>query len=253
MSTRHWGTGPEPALALHCTMAQAGAWAGFARAMDLRLTLTAPDLPGHGTGPEADRVRDFHDQATEAARAHLPDVPCHLIGHSLGATVALRLALDAPGRVRSLTLIEPVLFCAAFGPGRAAHDAHIAELPPAMARGDLTAAARVFLGLWGAQPFDAVPEAQQRYITERLWVVQATEPALVEDRARILERLDGLAVPVLLVEGALSPPVIAEINAGLAARLPDARRAGVPGAGHMLPVTHPQDLAALHTAFLDGE
>jgi pimeloyl-ACP methyl ester carboxylesterase len=250
VSVRIFGAGPEPALALHCTMAQGGAWAGFARHMDARLHLAAPDLAGHGAGPVPDRARDFHEQATEAAEGHLPAAPCHLIGHSLGATIALRLALEHPERVRSLTLIEPVLFCAADGPGRAAHDAAFAPLSEALARGDAAAAARVFLDLWGAQPFDTLPPSQQAYITERVWIPPATEPALVADNARLLSRLPSVSTPTLLLDGALSPPVIAEINDAFAKRLPDVRRVTVPAASHMVPITHARATAAAHSAFL---
>lgn len=46
------------------------------------------------------------------ARAAL-GAPVDVIGHSFGATVALRLALERPELVRSLVLVEPVLFAAA--------------------------------------------------------------------------------------------------------------------------------------------
>lgn len=251
MSVRQWGQGAAPALLLHCTLAHGGAWAGVARHLDDRLRMFAPDLVGHGTGPDAVRSRDFHDQATEAAARHLPQAPAHLIGHSFGATIALRLALDAPERVRSLILIEPVLFCAANGPGRAAHDAHCAAMPEAMAAGDVARAARVFLDLWGAESFDNLPDAQQRYITERIWIPQATEPALVADTSGILARVPTLQTPTLLLEGAGSPPVIAEINARLCADLPNASRARIEGAGHMAPLTHPAQVARAITGLLD--
>ena len=251
MSVRHYGSGPEPLLALHCTMAQGAAWAGFARHMDKRLSLIAPDLVGHGSGPAPDHTRDYHDQAKEAARGHLPSGRYHLIGHSLGATIALRLALDQPAQVRSLTLIEPVLFCAANGPGRAAHDALFAPLPKALAQGDARAAARIFLNLWGAQKFDDLMPPQQTYITDRVWIPPATEPALVHDRAHLLPRLPSLTIPTLLLQGAMSPPVIAEINAALAASLPNAHQITLPTAGHMAPITHPEATAKAHASFLD--
>ncbi|MEJ6391454.1 alpha/beta fold hydrolase [Gymnodinialimonas ulvae] len=251
MSVRHWGQGDAPALLLHCTLAHGGAWAGLARHLGERLSMVAPDLLAHGAGPAADPSRDFHDQATEAAARHLPDRPAHLIGHSFGATVALRLALDAPERVRSLILFEPVLFCAANGPGRAAHDAHFATLPAAMAAGDLAQAGRVFLDLWGAEGFDGLPDAQQAYVTKRIWIPQATEPALVGDRADILARLPKLQIPTLLMQGGDAPPVVAEINARLAADLPNATRSTIVGAGHMAPLTHPAQAAAAITRFLD--
>ena len=251
MSVRQFGQGGEAALLLHCTLAHGGAWAGVARLLAGRLSMVAPDLLAHGAGPDADRSRDFHDQATEAAAAHLPPEPAHLIGHSFGATLALRLALEAPERVLSLIVIEPVLFCAATGPGRAAHDAHFAALPAAMASGDRAAAARVFLDIWGAEGFDDLPAPQQDYITDRIWIPQATEPALIDDRANMLSRLPDLPVPTLLLEGAQSPPVIAEINTRLATDLPNARRTLLDGASHMAPITHPGPVADAINTFLD--
>lgn len=263
MSVKHWGpepgTGPAPdtgrapdaALMLHCTLAQGGAWAGVARHLRRDLSMTAPDLLSHGAGPVHDPAHDFHDQATHAAAEHLPQGPVHLIGHSFGATIALRLALDHPGAVKTLTLIEPVLFCAANGPGRAAHDAHIKDVPTALAQGDTATAARIFLSLWGAEPFDAMPPVRQTYMTDRIWIPAACEPALLEDRANILPRLPHLKPPTLLLQGAQSPPVIAEIIAHLADAIPDAQSKTIPGAAHMAPLTHAAETAAMIARFVN--
>ena len=45
--------------------------------------------------------------------------------------------------------------------------------------------------------------------------------------------------------------MVGEIFDTLAARLPDARRATVPGAGHMVPLTHPAEVAGLVAVNLD--
>lgn len=242
---RYWGQGGDRALLLHCSMAHSGAWDGVARALCDRLTLCAPDLVGHGKGPPRDAARDYHDQCTEVALAHLPDAPCHLVGHSFGATIALRLALDHPGRVRSLTLIEPVLFAAAQGgPGWQQQAAVAAQLDAAFAMGDRAAATRTFLTVWGdGQPFDSLPPAQQAYFQDRIWVVAASNAALQADSARLLPRLGALCGPVLLIEGDRAPRVIAEIQTALAAAIPQARRVVIPGAGHMAPITHPAEIA----------
>jgi pimeloyl-ACP methyl ester carboxylesterase len=71
------------------------------------------DLPGHGrSAPWAGT--DYHSDATAVAAALLHG-PTHIIGHSFGATVALRLAVERPDLVSRVTLIEPVMFAAAGG------------------------------------------------------------------------------------------------------------------------------------------
>ena len=78
------------------------------------------------------------------------------------------------------------------------------------------------------------------------------DPVLEQDRERLLApgRLEALDLPVLLLEGAQSPPIVAAIQSVLAARLPRAKRAIVPGAAHMLPITHPREVAELIRASL---
>ncbi|WP_339972359.1 alpha/beta fold hydrolase [Gymnodinialimonas mytili] len=236
---------------LHCTLAQGGAWAGMARHLLARLTMVAPDLLSHGTAPNADRSRDYHLQATQAAAAHLPQTPCHLIGHSFGATLALCIALDHPDAIKTLTLIEPVLFCAANGPGRAAHDAHVARLPGGYSGAAPEVIAKHFLALWGAEPFETLPQAHRDYMAARVWIPAATEPALIHDNANILPRLPELIAPTLLIEGAATHPVIGEINASLATDIPYARRHVIAEAAHMAPITHPRVTATAIATFLD--
>ena len=69
---------------------------------------------------------------------------------------------------------------------------------------------------------------------------------MLDDAAGMLRPggLEGVQVPVLLIDGAASPPIIEAVHAVLAARLPNARRLSVPGAGHMVPITHPDRIAA---------
>ena len=251
------GEGTVQALALHCSLAHGGAWAGFSEGLQ-RVSLTAPDMLGHGRSGDWDGVSDFHSGATRQAMALLaamPDGPVHLIGHSFGATVALRMALEDPDRIASLTLFEPVLFCAARaagGPAFAGHIAQLAGFEQALAAGDRLAAAEAFHAIWGrGEAFETLPPAQAAYIIQRIGLITAQNPVLNDDAAGLLTygRLESLGVPVLLAQGAGSPAIIDAIATELARRLPQVRRATVPGAGHMLPITHAADCAGLVQGF----
>ena len=251
---RTWGQGAEPALLLHCSLAHSGAWDGVAKALSDILTMTAPDLVGHGRGPDWDRDQDFHDQNTDLAQSLLPDQPCHLIGHSFGATVALRLAERQPDRVKTLTLIEPVLFAAApDAQRRSISPSANAERAALRQDGDLVEAARAFLGNWGnGTPYDALPPAQQRYMSERMPLIAASYPALHEDRAGLVPGLSRVTMPTLLMSGGASPPVVGAILDRLEDGIAQTHRADIAGAAHMLPITHPTEVAASIRAFIEA-
>ena len=95
---RTFGAGPVPVFALHCSLAHSGAWAGVAQYLDPVVTLKAMDLPGHGQSPMPARPEATADEAVEWVLQTL-ETPCHLFGHSFGAYIALRVALEAPERV----------------------------------------------------------------------------------------------------------------------------------------------------------
>ncbi|GHC11838.1 hydrolase [Gemmobacter nanjingensis] len=238
---RHWGQGGRPALALHCSLAHAGAWSGVATGLP-ELSLTAPDLPGHGRSADLPPGGDLHGLATAIAAelAERADGPVDLFGHSFGATVALRLTVERPDLVRRLVLIEPVLFAIVRGTPEFDDFARVYMAVDAQMDGDPFAAAALFHKHWGVGDFGSLPEMQRRYMADRMPLVRAQNPVLLEDRPGLTApgRLEAINVPVLLLEGAESPAVIGAIHGALAARIPGARRVSVPGAAHMVPITH---------------
>jgi lipase len=240
LRVRTYGDAPRM-LALHCALAHGGAWAG------LGLPVLAPDLPGHGGSPDWDGT----DYATDCTRAviGLMDAPMHVVGHSSGAVIALRVALERPELVRTLTLIEPVLFAAARAAGSPAYAHHIARFAPvtqAYREGNMTAATAAFHDVWGAGSFAAQSPDVRSYMAARMPLIAAMNAALTDDTGGLLGpyRLESLGIRVLLLEGDKSPPVIAAIMDELQRRLPQVTRVIVPGAAHMLPITHAAQVAA---------
>ena len=213
--------------------------------------VAAPDLPGHGRAEGWDGG-SLLAQSVRAAEAAM-DGPVHLVGHSFGAVTALALAMERPGDVVTLTLIEPVLFAAAAGrPGHAAAMERFAPMNAALARGDREEAARVFSRVWGTG-WDDLPERQRAYIRDRIHLIPAAEPDLMGDGLGLLApgRLEALGMPVLLVQGGETEPVSGEILDALEARLGDVRRARVPG-DHMAPVMHAGAVAEVLEGFWAG-
>jgi len=248
------GHGPRHALLIHASLSRGKSWSGMMQRLDDRLTATVFDLPGHGASGDWDGTGDIHDSATGIAAGLLAPGASDLIGHSFGATVALRLALEQPERVRSLTLIEPVLFAAVrHAPGMAPQIADNDRMAALLARGDRDQAARLFTAQWGVGiGWDQMPDFQRAYIAARMDLIVAAAPVLFDDRPGMLGagRLERLQLPVLLIGGTASPPIMGKIIAALAARLSNARRVVIDGAGHMAPVTHPGKVAAAISAFL---
>ncbi len=246
--SQSFGSGPAKALAIHCSLAHSGAWAGVAGHLADKVTLEAFDMPGHGQSDGWDGEVDFSTLTTKIAASFF-EAPMHLIGHSFGALVALRLAQAAPAAVLSLTLIEPVLFAAART--RPEWDQHVAEMVPfvrAMESRDLDAAAEAFIALWGGGvPWVEQSERSRDYAAQRIHLIAAGAPATHDDNAGLLAEgaLESLLIPVMLIRGEASPSIIRAITDELAARLPDVGTADVAGAGHMLPLTHARQVAGL--------
>jgi pimeloyl-ACP methyl ester carboxylesterase len=240
------GTGARPALALHCTMAHSGAWAGVAAHLP-DLQITAFDLPGDGKSAGFEGG-DYQRLCTQIAASFVHH-PLDLIGHSFGASVALRLAVAAPEAVRSLTLIEPVLFAAARGSAEGAQqEADHAHLSALVAEGQMEAATRAFVQQWGTgQSWDSLDPRQRQGFIAQLPLVLAAAPANFDDSGQILRPggLESLDAPVMIIRGDNSPAVMERLCDAIAARLPDVGHAVVPGAGHMLPMTHARQVADL--------
>lgn len=255
------GQGPRRALLIHCSLGHSGGWAPLMAGLDDVVHATAYDLPGHGRSADWDGTREIQGLSTDMAAdliAAQGDGPMDLIGHSFGATVALRLAVERPDLVRSLVLIEPVFFAVALADHpewSESHDADMAAYAEAVKAGDAERAARAFTARWGdGRPWDSLSQAQREAMVQRIHLIEAGASAIYDDVAGLLSSgaLSRIAVPVLLIEGGDSPEYIAAINEGLARRIAGARRVVIAGAGHMVPMTHAAPVAAEIRAFLGG-
>ena len=168
----------------------------------------------------------------------------HIVGHSYGALVALQLAIDTPGRVRSVALLEPA------ARGISSSEQVAAALAPvigAYRSGDTAGAVDGFLRHVCGEDYRAaldraVPDAFGEALDEADLFFQAEMPAVQgwtfgpSEAARV-------AQPVLNVLGAQSVPRFVQGSELIQSWFPQAERLSVPDAGHLLMVQNPAGLA----------
>ena len=251
------GQGTVKSLALHCTLAHGGAWKGVAASLADRVTLTAPDMASHGRSADWDGDSSFGDTVYESALSQLPE-PMHVIGHSFGGAIGLRLALDHPELVRSLTMFEPVFFHIASldaPDSLREHDAIAGPFFEAIESGDLETGARLFNRMWsepGRLKWDEMPEQMRAAMIRAIPVVPDTDGFLYCDDQNMLPRLGALRVPTLVLHGALSLGIIGATCSGLVSRIPGAREHVFADTGHMGPISNPREVARVWGEFLNS-
>ncbi len=244
---RQQGSG-APVIVLHGSASTGAQWTGLMAQLESRYRVIVPDLPGYGASrevPGTSRSRLRAEARAVAEIAIATGQPVHLVGHSYGGAVALKLALVWPELVCSLTLVEPAVFHL-LRDGNAADAALFADIRgvagcmSASAASDAPDAAMAhFVDFWnGKSAWAGFRPEQRTRMKEALGAVLGNFAAgFAEDFA--IADCANITCPVQLVMGLQSQPAAQRVTEMLAETLPDARLTLISDAGHMSPVTHP--------------
>lgn len=102
------GEGPDPVVCLHGITAQHRAFNAPARYLGPSRGLVGVDLRGRGDSDKPESGYGLATHASDVVRVldHLGLEDAVLLGHSMGAFVAMKTALASPDRVRALVLID---------------------------------------------------------------------------------------------------------------------------------------------------
>lgn len=241
-----------PVILAHCSLAHSGLWKPIIARLSGARPVIAPDMPAHGRSdppPEGESLQLFAADVCEMLVERLGR-PAHMVGLSLGGATLARLAVRRPALAASLTLIEPVLFHLLHKPGEE-------PAPPDFMRPetDVLEGARKFVELWGAPGgWEALGPEGQAYaarvyphLRDDQPMVGGRPPGQIE-----LEDLARLPLPLMLIDGAESPPGAGEVLDVIQRARPDARRRTIAGAGHLSPVTHPDAVGEALEAFFEA-
>lgn len=244
------GRGPS-LLLIHGWAMHSGLFAPLTARLAERYTLHLVDLPGHGHARASDEALDPAVLADRLA-GQVPDAVW--LGWSLGGQVALRAALDHPGRVRGLVMV-------ASSPRFVQEPDWPHGVRPSLFREFGEALGRDFRGtLDGFLALEALGSAEaQRELRElRAQAFERGEPAprALQEGLRLLDAVDlrgelaGLQVPSLWLSGRrdrLVPPGAMPAAAALA---PGGRSVQIASAGHAPFLGAPDQVADAVDAFM---
>ncbi|ASP34570.1 alpha/beta fold hydrolase [Labrenzia sp. VG12] len=234
------GSGPRLVL-IHGVGLRAEAWAGQLPDLAGSFEVLAPDLAGHGESDgfaEEPTLQAFSDRL-----AGLLNRDTVLVGHSMGAMIALDLAFRNPDAVRGVVALNAI-YRRTTAAGEAVRQragqldgVHGPDPEPTLARwfGDRASPERNACAGW----------------------LRSVDPESYRHAYRVFASEDGpsdaglrsLNCPALFMTGREEPnstPAMSEAMAALAA---DGRCRVLAGAAHMMPMTHAAEVTAAIQAF----
>lgn len=248
----------EPVVFVHGSWGDHHNWDRVVPALAGSMRVATYDRRGHsrserpaGQGCIDEDVEDLAGLITEIFGG-----PVHVVGGSFGAAIALRLAAQHPGLVRSLIAHEPPLFGLlqddpTMVPLLAALQERIDAVVQLLRSGDQEGGARAFVEriAFGPGAWDQMPAAARDtfVFNAPTWLDEWQEPdALDMD----LADLAGFTAPALLTLGGTSPPFFPVVVKRVAAAVPYARQHVYPDAGHVPHLSHPDEYAAVVKGFI---
>ncbi len=254
--------GAAPVVLVHGYMDAAGTWDLVAPRLARARRVLAPDMRGYGEGARVgeggyyyfpDYVFDLADLVDRLAGG----APFHLVGHSMGGTIATLYAGAFPERVRSLALLEglgppdnppsvaPVRMRRWIDQVRAIRGAQSAH--PTMTRDEALARlaknhAAIDRAVLETRLPHLVRDLGDGRVTWAFDVLHRTVSPMAFSAATFREFAKLVAAPVLFVDGGPTgyhPPDEDDRLAAFAR----VERLALPDAGHMMHWTRPEPLA----------
>lgn len=241
-----------PVLFIHGVGMNAAIWQPQIELMRDRFDLIAIDMLGHGASPLPPRNAGLSDFADQAIRLldHLGLDRVAVVGHSMGALVALEIALRAPSRVGSLVCLNAV-FRRPPGLAQAVRDRAAALGGP----GDPSAIAAT-IARWFGNP---IPPALAGAAATSRAALESVDPEGYARTYRLFasadtahaDRLADLTAPALFMTGSEDRNSTPAMSAAMARLAPAGQCLVLAGEKHMMTIASPQKVAQRITTFLE--
>jgi len=247
------GTG-FPVLFIHAGIADSRMWEPQARAFARHFDMVRPDLRGFGdTALPPAPYSGIADLS--ALLDHLHIDRAHVVGCSMGGTLALDLALEHPQRVARLVLVAAGVSGSNLG---AADAALFTEVEEADKAGDMDAVNRAEVRLWVDGPRRREGSAPA---TVRALVLDMNGRSLHTDWASAesqpigrpaIGRLREIAAPTLVIAGDQDLPHCLANADLITSKVPRARKVIIKDAAHLPSLERPEEFNRVVLDFLTG-
>jgi pimeloyl-ACP methyl ester carboxylesterase len=229
------GTGPQ-VLFLHGVGLRSEAWNSQIDALASRFCVTALDMPGHGDSPPLSGPMSLTDYA-DAVLAAIKG-PVMVVGHSMGAMIALDMACRFPDRVRGVVALNAIF-------ERSAAAALAVQTRAAALDGQTVGDSSGALNRW----FGDTPSAERTACRDWLCDVdpagyKMAYTAFASANGPDRGALASLTCPALFMTGQLEPNSTPQMSQAMADLTPHGRAVIVEKAAHMMPMTHPETVNA---------
>ena len=242
------GSAGPVVMLVHSSVSGARQWTRLIDDLKDRFRVRAVNLFGYGKTPAwpGGRMQQLDDQARIVAAALPRDArEICLVGHSFGATVAMKAAARLFGRVDKLVLLETNPFNLLAQHGRTDALTEVIALRDCVKaygdRGEWATAAQIFADDWGGagtwtgmRPERRTAFAQAMQPNYFEWDAAMNDATTAEQWAALLPK------NTLLIADSRSALPIREVGAILRRACPAWLYRDVPGAGHMAPLTRPR-------------
>ncbi|MCM2680793.1 alpha/beta fold hydrolase [Echinimonas agarilytica] len=246
------GTG-FPVLLIHGLFGNLDNLAGLGRALlDAHFRVIQVDVRNHGESPTyASMSYDDMAQDIVSLLDHLNIAECHLVGHSMGGKIAMRVALRQPQRIKALGVadIAPVPY--------QSHHVNVLkgldelERKPTASRKEADTLLAEFIAEAGVRQFLL---KNLRWTNGRAeWRLRYPEVKQEYDAIIGWNRIDAqFCQPTLFIKGNDSDYITAEYREEIAKYFPTSKAKIIQGTGHWLHAEKPEAFNRIVLQFLTG-
>jgi len=246
------GDGP-PVVLLPPGASPASAWRRVIEALGSNHRSIAINPAGYGdTDPVGSNAALTVDDEAAAVLAIVSGFAgkVHLVGHSYGGVIALQLALTTPERFATLTLFEPAPYAILADAGETDLAADVERLNYAfiadVEAGRTEQALATYIDHYNGRP-GTWADLGEKARAKLLAVADNVSAGLTASHGNRYRLTDyaGISIPTRVAAGSVTDPVHARLSELIAGAIVGADLEHVPGAGHMLSLTHPEESAAI--------